>query len=63
MTDIQLEVGLRKAAEWISDQLRVNPAANRSVLIDQASQRFALSPLQAEFLFRQFLQGRNETPR
>jgi hypothetical protein len=63
MSDIHLEVGLRKAVEWITDQLRENPAANRSALIDEAGRRFDLSPLQAEFLFRQFLQSRNETPR
>jgi hypothetical protein len=62
MSDIHLEVGLRKAVEWISDRLRENPATNRSALIDEAGRQFDLSPLQAEFLFRQFLQGRNETP-
>ena len=59
---INLEVGLRKAVEWITDQLGETPGANRPALIDQASQRFGLSPLQAEFLFRQFLPGTNETP-
>ena len=53
---------LKKAVEWIAEELRDNPGAAPWTLIDQASLRFALSPAQAVFLFRQLLQGRNETP-
>jgi hypothetical protein len=48
-----LEVNVKKAVDWIAAQLRENPGADRSALVDQASQRFGLSPLQAEFLYRQ----------
>jgi len=48
-------VGVKKAVDWIAEQIRQNPAADRSRLIDEASQRFGLSPLQAESLYRQFL--------
>jgi len=42
-----LEVNVKKAVDWIAAQLRENPGADRSALVDQASQRFGLSPLQA----------------
>ena len=57
------EAALKKAIDWIAEQLRENPGTPRAALIDQASLRFGLSPAQGEFLFRQFLQSRNETPR
>lgn len=54
---IALEIGVKKAVEWIVDRLREDREADRSALIDQASQRFGLSPLQTEFLYRKFLFG------
>lgn len=53
---ISLEAGVKKAVEWIAEQLRDNAGADRLALIDEASQRFGLSPLQTDFLYRQFLQ-------
>lgn len=52
---VTLEADVKKAVDWIAEQIRDAPDANRAALIDQASQRFGLSPLQAEFLYRQFL--------
>lgn len=49
---IAIEVGLKRAIEWISDQLRDNPAASRVALVDEASRRFGLSPLEGEYLYR-----------
>jgi len=45
---------LKKAIEWIASEMKVNSKANRLALIDQASTRFHLSPLQAEHLYRHF---------
>ncbi len=45
---------LEKAIEWIASEMKANPKANRLALIDQASTRFHLSPLQAEHLYRHF---------
>ena len=53
---ISLEAGVKKAVEWTTEQLRNNAGADRVALIDEASQRFGLSPLQTDFLYRQFLQ-------
>ena len=45
---------LEKAIEWIASGMKANPKANRPALIDRASTRFHLSPLQAEHLYRHF---------
>jgi hypothetical protein len=45
---------LKKAIEWIASEMTVNSGANRLALIDQASTRFHLSPLQPEHLYRHF---------
>ncbi len=47
------EAPIKQAVKWIDDQLRDNPAADRLKLIDEASQRFDLTPLDADFLLRQ----------
>jgi len=47
--------GVRQAVNWIAERMRENADANRLALIDEASQRFGLSPLQTDFLYRQFL--------
>lgn len=43
---------LKKAIEWIAAEMNTNPKADRLALIDQASSRFHLTPLQAEHLYR-----------
>lgn len=52
---IALESGMKKAVDWIAERLRENADASRLALIDEAGQRFGLSPLQTDFLYRQFL--------
>ena len=37
---------------WIDDKLRERPDADRVKLVDEASRRFDLTPLDADFLFR-----------
>ena len=46
------EAPIRQAVKWMDDQLRYNPAADRVKLVDEASRRFDLTPLDADFLFR-----------
>jgi hypothetical protein len=47
------EAPVKQAVKWLDDQLRDNPQADRAKLVDEASRRFDLSPLDADFLFRQ----------
>ena len=51
---IQLEVGLQKAIEWISQSRQDNPSASLVTLIEAACRQFDLSPIQADFLYRHF---------
>jgi hypothetical protein len=46
------EAPIKQAVKWIDDQLLDNPGADRVKLVDDASRRFDLSPLDADFLFR-----------
>ena len=51
------EALIKQAVKWIDEQLQANPHADRTKLIDDASRRFDLTPLDAEFLLRH-LSGR-----
>jgi len=51
---MELEVGLKKAIQWIDERRRESPTAGMAALIDEASRRFDLSPVQADFLYRHF---------
>ena len=46
------EAPVKQAVKWLDDQLRDNATADRAALIEQASRRFDLSPLETEFLYR-----------
>jgi hypothetical protein len=46
------EAPIKQAVKWIDDRLLDDPKANRVKLIDEASRRFDLSPLDTEFLSR-----------
>jgi hypothetical protein len=46
------EAPIKQAIKWIDDQVRDNPAADRVKLLDEASRRFDLTPLDADFLLR-----------
>jgi len=46
------EAPIKAAVKWIDEQLQDNPKVNRVKLVDEASRRFDLSPLDAEFLLR-----------
>ncbi len=53
---IQLEVGLKKAIEWISQSRQDTPERDLASLMDEACRRFDLSPVQSDFLYRHFSQ-------
>jgi len=55
------EAPIKQAVKWLEDQLHDNPAADRVKLVDEASRRFDLSPLDEDFLFRH-LAARKKTP-
>lgn len=46
------EAPIKQALKWIDEQLKDNPAADRTRLVDEASRRFDLTPLDADFLWR-----------
>jgi hypothetical protein len=47
------EPNVKRALDWILDRLTDEPDAKRSALIDEASRQFDLTPLEADFLYRQ----------
>ena len=46
------EAPITRAVKWIDDQLMDRPQADRLKLVDEAAQRFDLTPLDTEFLYR-----------
>jgi len=46
------EAPIKQAVKWIDEELRDNPKADRVRLVDEASRRFDLTPLDTDFLFR-----------
>ena len=46
------EAPIKQAVKWIDDRLVDDPQADRVKLIDEASRRFDLSPLDTDFLSR-----------
>lgn len=43
--------GLRKALRWLSEERLADPRAPRPRLIEEAGQRFDLSPVEVQFLY------------
>ncbi len=54
---VPLEIGLKKAVEWISQKRQDDPAAGLAQLVEEACRRFDLNPIQADFLYRHFTRG------
>ena len=50
------EAPIKQAVKWIEDQLLDRPDADRVKLVDDASRRFDLTPLDEEFLYRHLAQ-------
>ena len=61
LKDYIMDDSIRDAVKFISDELRDNPTADRLKLIDEASKRFDLNPLQEEFLTSRFLTESKES--
>lgn len=59
MSDREASATLQRAIRWISDRLLEDPDAALLPLVDEAAQRFDLSPRDAEFL----LTFRRQRPR
>ena len=47
-----MDAPIKQAVQWLEDQLRDRPNADRVTLLDDASRRFDLSPADSDFLFR-----------
>jgi hypothetical protein len=52
----QGEAPIKQAIMWIDEQLIEKPGADRMKLVDEASRRFDLTPLDEDFLFRHVAQ-------
>jgi len=50
------EAPIKAAVTWIDEQLHDRPDADRLKLVDEASRRFDLTPLDADFLVRHLAQ-------
>jgi len=50
------ETPVKQAVKWIDERLEKEPAADRVTLVDEASRRFDLSPLDTDFLCRHLAQ-------
>ena len=55
------EAPIKAAVRWIEEQLRDRPDADRVTLVDEASRRFDLTPLDEDFLVRQLAQRGSDT--
>lgn len=56
------EAPIKQAVNWIDDQLRDHPDADRLKLVDEASRRFDLSPLDEDFLVRHLAERTKKAP-
>ncbi|MGH7322369.1 MAG: hypothetical protein ACRELA_22475 [Candidatus Rokuibacteriota bacterium] len=56
------EPNVKRALGWILDRLADDPGAKRGELIDEASRRFDLTPLEADFLYRQLSEALKGKP-
>jgi len=50
------EAAIKAAVKWIDEQLRDHPQADRIKLVQDASRRFDLNPLDEDFLARHLAQ-------
>jgi hypothetical protein len=55
------EAPIKQAVKWIDDQIVDRPDADRVKLVDEASRRFDLSPLDTDFLFRHLAERAKKT--
>ncbi len=50
-----MDTSMENAIRFISLELKDNPAADRSRLIEAASQKYDLTPMQTEFLINKYI--------
>ena len=50
------EAPIKQAVNWIDERLADQPNLDRVKLVDEASRRFDLTPLDEEFLYRHLAQ-------
>jgi hypothetical protein len=55
------EAPIRQAVKWIDDRLADDPTLDRVKLVDEASRRFDLTPLDTDFLFRHLAERKAKT--
>jgi len=55
------EAPIKAAVKWIDEQLEARPDADRLKLVDEASRRFDLTPLDEDFLVRHLAQRESDT--
>ena len=48
---------LRRALRWLDERAREEPAASRAKLVGEAAVRFDLTPLDEDFLLRNWARG------
>jgi len=46
---------MEDAVKFIGLELKINPEADKSKLIEEAAQKFDLSPMQTEFLINKYI--------
>jgi hypothetical protein len=52
-----MEESMKNAIRYISEQLKDEPEYNKNKLVEEASRKFDLSPLQTEFLLNKYVLG------
>jgi hypothetical protein len=57
------EAPIKAALKWIDEQIRDRPDADRLALVEEASRRFDLSPLDEDFLVRELAQRQSGSGR
>lgn len=52
-----MEESMKNAIKYISDQLKDDPEYSKNKLVEEASRKYDLSPLQTEFLLNKYVLG------
>lgn len=56
------EAPIKRAVKWIDERLTEEPTVDRLKLVDEASRRFDLTPLDTEFLYRHLAERKKVKP-
>jgi hypothetical protein len=56
------EAPIKQAVQWIDERLSEEPGADRVKLVDEASRRFDLTPLDTDFLYRHLAERKARKP-